>query len=146
MRGGPNPSLGKGGGAGGDHRNAKKQKMTRNQCRVESLKKNGLALGLDIAGIAVEGILSEVSVPASVVATAIIGVAGIGNSIAHRDWGMLGVTYVGRYSGMAEGFYSARALSFARSLSIGALGYSTITDIQSAKRDYEACIAGQGGA
>lgn len=131
-------------GGGGDKSQKQKQK-TKNQCRIESLKKNRLALGLDIAGIAVEGILAPISAPTAVVVTSVIGVIGIGNAIAHGDKVGVGIAYGGRHAGMAEAFFSGSTGRFLTAASRSLLGLSTLRDIAQAKADYEKCIAGQGG-
>jgi RHS repeat-associated protein len=114
-------------------------KRTRGQCALFVLREDGLALGLDAAGIAAEILLPEVP---AVIAAGYVGVAVFGNSIAHNDPTGAAIAYGGRHAGMAEGFFKGNAKSFARGLSIIGLGASTIRDLVQAKDDYDHCMAG----
>jgi RHS repeat-associated protein len=138
----PNGSTHGGGGAGTGQKQQPKPRPTVRQCVASVVRKDGLGLALDLGGLAAEFALPE-GTAVAVIVTSVLGVAGIGNSIANHDAAAAGLAYGGREAGMAEGFFKGGALRLAKFVSIGALAISTARDVAQVRSDYANCIAGK---
>ena len=121
-----------------DMQDQKDKPPSKKQCVMAAVKKNKVAIALDLAAIGADIAFGP---ELGAIAALGIGAAQIGNSVAGSDWAGVGIAYAGRHGSVAAGLFAgaegAAAHSFARRM----LGVSLAYDL----REAVACLSSPSG-
>lgn len=111
-------------------------------CVGVAIRRNALALGLDVAGLLVNGLAAEYTVPASI-AGAALGLAGFGVGIANKNALVAGAGYAGHQAAVAEVVYGAGSVGreAARRAGWGALAVTATVDVSETIESFQQCRA-----